>query len=64
LFSRYNTVMALSWGPAGILIGGPLADAQVRILGFPEHTAFVNAFYASSIIVILGTLLFAIKFAK
>lgn len=64
LLSRYNTVMALSWGPAGIFIGGLLADVQVKIFGFSEHTAFVNAFYTSSIIVMLGTLLFAIKFAK
>jgi MFS family permease len=64
LFSRYNTVMALSWGPAGILIGGPLADFQVKILGLSEHAAFVNAFYASSIILMLGTILFVIKFSK
>ncbi len=64
LFSRYNTVMALSWGPAGILIGGPLADVQVKIFGLTEHAAFVNAFYASSIIVTLGAILFAMKFAK
>lgn len=64
LFSRYNTVMALSWGPAGILIGGPLADFQVKILGLPKHTAFVNTFYTSSIILMLGTILFVIKFSK
>jgi len=64
LFSRYNTVMALSWGPAGILIGGPLADIQVKIFGLSEYTAFVHAFYASSIIVLLGTMLFATKFVK
>lgn len=64
LLSRYNTVMALSWGPAGILIGGPLSDIQVKSLGLPTYTAYVNAFYASSIIVVLGTLLFAIKVAK
>jgi len=64
LLSRYNTVMALSWGPAGILIGGPLSDIQVKSFGLPTYTAYVNAFYASSIIVVLGTLLFAIKVAK
>ncbi|MBS7616259.1 MFS transporter [Candidatus Bathyarchaeota archaeon] len=64
LFSRYNTVIALSWGPAGILIGGPLADIQVKILGATEYTAFLNTFYVSSIIVALGTALFSIKFLK
>jgi len=64
LLSRYNTVMALSWGPAGFLIGGPLADVQVEGFGLPKYTAYVNAFLISSIIVVLGTMLFAIKVAK
>ena len=64
LFSRYNTVMALSWGPAGFLIGGPLADAQTSSLGLPNRIAYVNTFYASSIIVAVGTMLFAAKVAR
>jgi len=64
LLGRYNTVMALSWGPAGILIGGPFADLQVGRLGLSPFTAYVNAFYASSIIVLIGTALFAIKIAR
>jgi MFS family permease len=64
LFSRYNTVMALSWGPAGLLVGGPFVDFQTKALGIPLYTACVNAFYASSIIVALGTLLFAAKVVK
>jgi MFS family permease len=64
LFSRYNAVMALSWGPAGLLVGGPLADLQVRSLGLSSYTAFVNTFYTSSIIVAIGTLLFAVKVAR
>jgi len=64
LFSRYNTVMALSWGPAGFLIGGPLADAQTSSLGLPSRIAYVNTFYASSIIVAVGTMLFAAKVAR
>jgi len=59
LFGRYNTAIALSWGPAGILIGGPLADLQYRAFGVPLHVAFLNAFYTSSIIVALGTIFFA-----
>jgi len=62
--SIYNTVMALSWGPAGILIGGPLADIQVKSQGLTPHAAYTNVFYVSSIIVSIGTALFAIKFTR
>jgi MFS family permease len=64
LFSRYNTVMALSWGPAGLLVGGPLADIQTQHLGLSYHTAYINTFYASSIMVALGTMLIAVKVAR
>jgi MFS family permease len=64
LFSQYNTVIALSWGPAGLLIGGPLADIQVSILNLPRYTAYVNVFYASAIIVAIGAVIFALKVAK
>jgi MFS family permease len=64
LFSRYNAVMALSWGPAGLLVGGPLADLQINSFGLSKFTAFVNSFYTSSIIVTIGTLLFAVKVAR
>ncbi|HKZ94682.1 MAG TPA: MFS transporter [Candidatus Bathyarchaeia archaeon] len=61
LLSRYNTVMALSWGPAGLLIGGPLADIQTGILNVPVHAAYVNAFLASSLLVLAGTFVFFVK---
>jgi MFS family permease len=64
LLGRYNTVIALSWGPAGILIGGPLADWQVGTLGLSPFAAYANVFYASSIIVFIGMVLFSIKVAK
>ncbi len=64
LFSRYNAVMALSWGPAGLLIGGPLADVQTQILGVSRHLAYVNVFIASSILVCLGTAVFLLKVKK
>ena len=64
LLSRYNAVMAIGWGPAGFLVGGPLADIQVKILGLPAYAAYLNTFFTSSIIVILGTILFAVKVAK
>jgi MFS family permease len=61
LLSRYNTVMALSWGPAGLLIGGPLADIQTGILNVPKHAAYVNAFLVSSLLVLLGTFVFFVR---
>lgn len=61
MLSRYNAVMALSWGPAGVLIGGPLADIEVKGLGLSSYAAYVNAFYVSSIIVAAGTVLFIWK---
>lgn len=64
LLSRYNTVMALSWGPAGLLIGGPLADVQVGYMGLSSHAAYVNAFYVSALIVVAGATLFALKVAR
>lgn len=59
--SRYNAVMALSWGPAGLLIGGPLADFQTGMLSVPVHTAYINAFIASTLLVLAGTLVFFAK---
>jgi MFS family permease len=64
LLGRFNTVIALSWGPAGILIGGPFADLQVGRFGLLPYAAYVNAFYVSSIIVLIGAVLFAIKVAR
>lgn len=62
LLSAYNAVMSLSWGPAGILIGGPLADIQVDRLQLTPQAAYTNMFYISSIIVVIGTFLFTVRF--
>jgi len=61
LFSVYNAIMSLAWGPAGLLIGGPLADVQTEILGVIRHTAYINTFMAASAITLAGTILFFIK---
>jgi len=47
-----------------LLWGRPLADIQVKILGLPAYTGYLNTFFTSSIIVILRTTLFAVKVAK
>jgi len=64
LLSRYNAVMALSWGPAGLLIGGPIADIQTRVLGASAHTAYINAFITSSMLILLGTGVFFIRVGR
>jgi len=64
LFGRYNAVMALSWGPAGFLIGGPLADAQTDVLGIPRHAAYFNTFLVSSLLVGAGTVIFFLKVGR
>jgi len=64
LLSRYNTVMALGWGPAGFLIGGPFADFQTEILKIPIREAYINAFFVSSLLVFLGMSLFFVKIRK
>ncbi len=61
LFSVYNAIMSLAWGPAGLLIGGPLADMQTEIVGIPKHRAYANTFLASSTITLAGTVLFFLK---
>jgi len=64
LLSRYNTVMALSWGPAGLLVGGPLADIQTAVLGASTRTAYVNTFIVSSMLITSGTLVFIARVRK
>lgn len=64
LFSRYNAVIALGWGPAGFLVGAPLADIQTQRLGLSVHAAYINTFYASAIILLLGAILFTLKVAR
>jgi len=61
LLSRYNAVIALSWGPAGLLIGGPLADIQTGVMSLSRHIAYIHTFIASSVLIIIGTIVFLAK---
>lgn len=61
MLGRYNAVIALSWGPAGLLVGAPLADIQTKLIGIPTYGAYLNTFYASSIIVFVGIVLFVLR---
>lgn len=64
LLSRYNAVMALSWGPAGLLIGAPFADVQIGVFQVPRHEAYINAFVASSLLILVGATVFFMKVRK
>jgi MFS family permease len=64
LLSRYNAVMALSWGPAGLLIGGPLADIQTGVLGISPQAAYINAFIVAAVLVAIGSVIFLTKVKK
>jgi len=64
LLSRYNAVIALSWGPAGLLIGGPLADFQTGALNLPRRAAYTNAFIVDSLLVLIGMSIFTLKVAR
>jgi len=64
LLSRYNAVIALSWGPAGLLIGGPLADFQTGVLGFPRRVAYTNVFIVDSLLVLIGMSVFFLRVAR
>jgi len=61
LLSRYNAVVALNWGPSSLLIGAPLADIQIGAMGISRHTAYINTFLVSSIIIIIGAAIFLTK---
>jgi MFS family permease len=64
LLSRYNAVMALSWGPAGLLIGGPISDIQTGVFGVSRHTAYINAFVAAVVLILIGAIVFMSKVRK
>jgi len=61
LLSRYNAVMALSWGPAGFLIGGPFVDFQTEMLKVLTRDVYVNSFFVSSLLVLFGMVMFFVK---
>lgn len=59
--SLYNAVMALSWGPAGLLIGGPLADIQTGGWKISPQVAYINTFIVAAILVSIGAVVFLTK---
>ncbi|MBS7636191.1 hypothetical protein KEJ37_02400 [Candidatus Bathyarchaeota archaeon] len=62
--SFHNAVVALGLGTSRNLYRRTLRRRPNKNFGIKENTAFINAFYLSSAIVAVGTVLFAIKFLK
>jgi len=60
LFGQYNAATSVSFGVAGTLVGGPIADFLIGT-GATKATAFVTTFQVASIISLMGTLIFAAK---
>jgi MFS family permease len=60
LFGQYNAVTYISFGIAGTLVGGPIADYLIAT-GAAEAAAYAIAFQAAAAISLIGAILFALK---
>lgn len=60
LFGQYNAVTYISFGLAGTLLGGPIADHLIGT-GLTQASAYVAAFQVASIVSLLGTVIYASK---
>ena len=57
-FSIFNTTFFLSWGLAGTLLTGPIIDTQI-LSGVPEVLAYRYAFFAATIMLVIGVIIFS-----
>jgi len=60
LFGQYNATTYISFGIAGTLIGGPVADYLINT-GVTEAASYVITFQVAAAISLIGTILFALK---
>jgi MFS family permease len=60
LFGQYNAVTYISFGIAGTLIGGPIADYLIST-GAVQASAYVTTFQVASAISLIGVIMFALK---
>jgi MFS family permease len=60
LFGQYNAVTSVSFGVAGTVIGGPVADYLIGT-GKTEAAAFIGTFQVASAISSIGTVIYALK---
>lgn len=60
LFGQYNAVTSVSFGIAGTVIGGPIAD-YVIATGATNAAAYVATFQVASMISLVGMIMFVLK---
>lgn len=60
LFGQYNAVNGISFGIAGTVVGGPIADYLISI-GVPQAQAYIATFEVAAIISLIGTIIYLIK---
>ena len=65
LFAYYNTTFFLSWGIAGTLVAGPIADILIS-QGFSNANAYRGSFIAAIVLVVIGVviLLASIRYSR
>ena len=56
LFAYYNTTFFLSWGIAGTLVAGPIADILIG-QGFSNANAYRGSFIAALVLVVIGVII-------
>jgi len=60
LFGKYNAVTTISFGIAGTLVGGPVADYLINT-GAAQAAAYTTAFQVASAISLIGVIMFTLK---
>ncbi len=57
-FSIFNTTFFLSWGLAGTFLTGPIIDTQIYS-GVAEVIAYRYAFFAATLVLLIGVIIFS-----
>lgn len=60
LFGQYNAITYISFGLAGSILGGPIADYLIGT-GVTKAAAYVTTFQVASAVTLIGTLIYAMK---
>jgi MFS family permease len=60
LFGQYNAATSVSFGIAGTVIGGPIADYMIAT-GATNAAAYIATFQAASMISLIGMIMFVLK---
>ena len=60
LFGQYNAINGISFGIAGTVVGGPIADYLIS-MGTPQAQAYTATFEVAAIISLIGTMVYLVK---